>query len=146
MACVSAGWLRHFTRLHSVHPNPVIVTFYATGTQPMIELGTLEKVDPRTIWSHEAHNFTPWLADNLDRLGDAIGIELELIEREASVGDFSLDLLARDLGRNANVIIENQLATTDHDHLGNSSLTQAGMTPRSFSGYQPRFAKNIVRL
>ena len=26
MACVSAGWLRHFTRLHSAHPNPVIVT------------------------------------------------------------------------------------------------------------------------
>jgi len=84
----------------------------------MIELGTLEKVDPRTIWIHEAHDFTPWLADNLDRLGDAIGIELELTEREANVGDFSLDLLARDLGRNANVIIENQLATTDHDHLG----------------------------
>ncbi|QDS86211.1 hypothetical protein EC9_03710 [Rosistilla ulvae] len=84
----------------------------------MIELGTLEKVDPRTIWNHEAHDFTPWLADNLDRLGSAIGIELELLEREANVGDFSLDLLARDLGRNANVIIENQLATTDHDHLG----------------------------
>lgn len=84
----------------------------------MIEFDTLQKVDPRTIWSHEAHDFTPWLADNLDRLGDAIGIELELVEREADVGDFSLDLLAKDLGRNAHVIVENQLATTDHDHLG----------------------------
>lgn len=82
------------------------------------EFDSIEKVDPRTIWNHEAYDFTPWLADNLHRLGDAIGIELELIEREADVGGFSLDLLAKDLGRNANVIIENQLATTDHDHLG----------------------------
>ncbi len=84
----------------------------------MIEFEPLQKVDPREIWKHEAHDFTPWLAENLARLGDAIGIELELLEREADVGSFSLDLLAKDLGRDANVIIENQLAATDHDHLG----------------------------
>ena len=35
MACVSAGWLRHFTRLHSVHPNPVIVPFARQETNRM---------------------------------------------------------------------------------------------------------------
>ena len=89
------------------------------------EFGSIEKVDPKKIWNHEAHDFTPWLAENLDRLGDAVGIELELVDREADVGGFSLDLLARDLGRNANVIIENQLATTNHDHLG-KIITYAG--------------------
>jgi len=83
-----------------------------------IEFETIQKVDPRSIWNHEAHQFTPWLAENVQQLGDAIGIELELTEREADVGDFSLDLLAIDLSRNAPVIIENQLSTTDHDHLG----------------------------
>lgn len=78
----------------------------------------IQKVDPRSIWKHEAHDFTPWLAENISELGEAIGIELEITEQEADVGGFSLDLLAKDLGRNSNVIIENQLAVTDHDHLG----------------------------
>ncbi len=82
------------------------------------EFENIEKVDPRLIWSHEAHDFTPWLAENLDRLGQAVGIDLELVTREAEVGGFSLDILAKDLGRNSHVIIENQLNSTDHDHLG----------------------------
>jgi hypothetical protein len=44
------------------------------------EFESIEKVDPRLIWSHEAHEFTPWLADNLNKLGDAIGLELEMVE------------------------------------------------------------------
>jgi hypothetical protein len=41
-------------------------------------LGKLEKVDLRQIWQNEGQDFTPWLAqkENLELLGDAIGIEL----------------------------------------------------------------------
>ena len=45
-----------------------------------LEFESIEKVDPRTTWSQEAHNFTPWLAENLNLLGDAVGIELELVD------------------------------------------------------------------
>ncbi|MEX1316979.1 MAG: hypothetical protein AB1Z22_07600 [Synechococcaceae cyanobacterium] len=49
----------------------------------------------RDAWSHEAHSFTPWLAANIDRLGEALGIPLELEGQEVQVGGFSADLLAR---------------------------------------------------
>jgi hypothetical protein len=97
-----------------------------------IPLGQLSRIDPRTVWSHEATKFTPWLAENLNQLGHVLGMDLELIRREASIGDFSADLVARDLNRDRLVIIENQLNPTDH--LDSSSPTPPGSMPEQSSG------------
>lgn len=87
----------------------------------MIELGKLEKVkDLRSVWQHEANNFTKWLAkeENLNILGEEIGIDIELIATEAKTGSFSTDILAVESNTDNKIIIENQLEATDHDHLG----------------------------
>lgn len=92
----------------------------------MIAFGTLKRLDPRQSWPSESADFTPWLAEHLTELGDALEMEIELQTREAQVGNFSLDLLARDVGRDRTVIIENQLGPTDHDHLGKLITYAAG--------------------
>ena len=83
-------------------------------------LGKLEQVNLRKVWKHEAHDFTQWLAseENLTALSDAIGIEINLIETEASVGKFNVDILAEEENTGRKIVIENQLESTNHDHLG----------------------------
>ena len=92
----------------------------------MVDLGAIERVDLRDVWPDEAQDFTPWLAENLDKLGEALGLGLELQSAEAAVGPFSLDVLARDADGNGPVVIENQLGPTDHAHLGQLLTYAAG--------------------
>ncbi|RKY11686.1 MAG: DUF4268 domain-containing protein [Planctomycetota bacterium] len=82
-----------------------------------MQIGRLERVPLKEVWQHETKDFTRWLVDNLDYLQEITGLQLSLVEREASAGDFSADILAED-GDGNMVVIENQLGTSDHDHLG----------------------------
>ena len=82
-------------------------------------LGKLEEVqDLRSVWPNEAKDFTPWLSSNISRLGETLGIDIDVEETESAVWDFSVDIFAVDADTGKKIIIENQLEATDHDHLG----------------------------
>ena len=80
----------------------------------------------RDMWPSEPLDFTPWIAENLDVLGDAVGLKLELVYQEQQVGNFWLDILAREANGDGMVAIENQLERTDHIHLGQLLTYAAG--------------------
>ena len=101
------------------------VTFGRVAMATMAKLATIDKVDLRRVWPKEATDFTPWLEENISVLGAALGMDLEVQAREAPVGAYLLDLLASD-GRGRTVVIENQLGSTDHSHLGQLLTYMAG--------------------
>ncbi len=75
-----------------------------------MNLDKLKKVNLRDVWQHEAHNFTKWLAkeENISELSEEIGIDIEVIQTEANVGSFSVDILAKEVESERKIIIENQ--------------------------------------
>lgn len=75
-------------------------------------------VNVRELWPGEASDFTPWLAENLEWLEVLDMGPLKLIKVEANLPGIgrSLDILA-ETSDGRRVAIENQYASTDHDHL-----------------------------
>jgi hypothetical protein len=103
------------------------------------QLARLKQIDLRKAWGHEATDFTKWLAEekNLSLLSDEIGLDIKLIQTEANVGKFNVDILAEEENTGRKIIIENQLEITNHDHLG-KVITYA-------SGYNAEIIIWIVR-
>ena len=63
------------------------------------KLGTLKKVDLREVWESENSDFTPWLAqeENIEILGEKIGLDLEVEAQEKNVGKFRADILCKNI-------------------------------------------------
>lgn len=87
---------------------------------PTPELGKLERVPVREAWPSEAA-FNAWLAENLDLLGQAVSIELELLQEEAWLTGWPrwtgrVDILAKAVEDGGYVVIESQMEESDNDH------------------------------
>lgn len=69
-------------------------------------------------WKGEASDFTPLLADQLDNLGDALGIDLAAVGKSEvlTAGGRRIDIVAQ--GEDGSeFVVENQYGRADHDHL-----------------------------
>ena len=110
----------------------------------MPEFASLESQEVREYWEHEAEEFTPWVAneiraEGISELEDSLGLDLEIIEEEKSVGRYNVDILAEVVDDNRNVVIENQLNPSDHDHLGKSIAYASGVDADIIVWLAPRF-------
>ena len=84
-----------------------------------LDFGRLERASVREAWPHEAHNFTPWLAENLDRLAAELGIDdPELEGTEVNVGPLRAEIVARIPQDGSGVRPENQRERANLQHLG----------------------------
>ena len=79
-------------------------------------LSSIRKVPLRTVWSDEARDFTPWLAENIAELNMTLGMSLKVEGTEVQVGTRYIDILATDTDSGRPVVIENQLENSDGDH------------------------------
>lgn len=104
----------------------------------------LEPQDVREFWQDEAREFTPWLAneinaDDSSHLEDVLGLDLEVIEIEKSVGKYNVDILGEVANDGRQVVIENQLNQSDHDHLGKTIAYAAGVDADIIVWIAPKF-------
>lgn len=110
----------------------------------MPEFAPLESQDVRDYWQHEEREFTPWLAEEIDaeepsHLENTLGLDLDVLEREKSVGKYNVDIYARVVDDSRTVVIENQLTASDHDHLGKAMAYAAGVDADIIVWIAPRF-------
>jgi len=93
------------------------------------KMGKLVEVDIRKLWGHEQYDFSNWLAEkeNLELLNEAIGLTLSEVEKEVYVGSYRCDLVGKDEVTGEKVIIENQLESSNHDHLGKIITYASGL-------------------
>lgn len=94
-----------------------------------MELGKLKEVDIRKVWQHEQYDFSNWLSkdDNINQLGNTLNLSLTDVETEKFVGSYRCDIICKDEITGKNVLIENQLEPTNHDHLGKIITYASGL-------------------
>lgn len=92
-------------------------------------IGKLKEIELRTVWKHEAMDFTKWLAEaeNIAELNEILGLTLTDIIVEQTVGNLFCDIYATDELTGVKVVIENQLEQSNHDHLGKIITYASGL-------------------
>jgi hypothetical protein len=106
-----------------------------------MKLEKLIQLSPRKQWPEEDRDFTPWLSskEGLALLGETLEMELELKNTEVSVGNYRADIVAKDTLTNSNIVVENQLSSTDHDHIGKLLTYAASVDAKAVVWIAQRF-------
>jgi hypothetical protein len=77
--------------------------------------------------------------DDASHLENILGLDLEVIETEKDVGKYSVDIVAEVIDDGRQIVIENQLEVSDHDHLGKCIAYAAGVDADIIVWVSPQF-------
>src|SRR5215218_10179321 len=107
-------------------------------------LGRLERLDLKSFWGEQLPDLTPWFLQNIDLLGETLGLDITPLEREVNVDTGAFKVLGTDAtGRP--IVIENRLEATDHNQLGQMIVHASGLDAAVVIWVAPRFHEEFRR-
>jgi len=101
-------------------------------------LGRLERLDLHSFWGDELPDLMPWFTQNLDLLGQTLGMEITPLRRGIQVDQGSLQVLGTD-PQGRLVIVENKLEPTRDNHLGELIINASSLESAVVVWVSPRF-------
>lgn len=96
----------------------------------MMDFGTLEQVDPESVWAGGAEDFAPWFLANSKQLGDVLGLRSGLSEPRQYTTRSATGVVGRDDNGEDVVVVSSQRAIADDSDLGRA----LGMAASSGAG------------
>jgi Domain of unknown function (DUF4268) len=102
-----------------------------------VNLGRLERLDLRAVWGDEAPDLIPWLLQNLDLVGQTLGIDITPA-REDRLGSHGPNVLGLD-PRGRPVVVQSWVATTESRQLGELMMNASMLESAVVVWVAPRF-------
>ena len=96
----------------------------------MMDFGTLELVDPESVWAEGAEDFAPWFLANSKQLGDVLGLRAGLNDPRQYTTKSTTGVIGHDDNGEAVVVVSSQQAAADDPDLGRA----LGMAASSGAG------------
>ena len=110
------------------------------------KLTKFTEISPDEFFKNE-EEFSDWLNEHLEEIGEVLGLTLEDGKREVPTGRYSTDIVAKDADSDSGediVIIENQLKQTNHDHLGKLITYASGHDAKAIIWISPEFTDEHI--
>jgi hypothetical protein len=90
----------------------------AAPTEVMMDFGTLELVDPESVWAQGAEDFAPWFLAHSQQLGDVLGLQTGLSDARQFTTKSATGVLGRDDSGDDVVVVSSKNPVADDSDLG----------------------------
>jgi len=115
---VAAAELIESGEIEPVAIETVVTAEPAPHREVMMDFGTLELVDPESVWEEGAEDFAPWFLAHSQQLGDVLGLEKGLNDARQFTTKSATGVLGTDDNGEDVVVVSSKNATADDSDLG----------------------------